>query len=157
MYGYHKSMALPTFSRVTAESTLGLRWRVLRADQPRESAIYPGDDAPTTLHLAALVDGLIASVASFYAEAHPALPARAPSRLRGMATEPALQGQGIGTQLLRVALGELGRRGHDLLWCNAREKAVPFYENLGFGCHGERFELPMIGPHALMAVSIRAR
>ena len=38
----------------------------------------------------------------------------------------------------------------DRLWCNARIKAVPFYERNGFAIHGGPFEIAGIGTHYLM-------
>lgn len=39
----------------------------------------------------------------------------------------------------------------DLIWCNARIKAVNFYENLGFEKLGDKFMIPEIGEHYIMA------
>jgi hypothetical protein len=38
----------------------------------------------------------------------------------------------------------------ELLWFNARETAVPFYEKLGCTKKGASFEIPEIGLHFLM-------
>jgi len=143
-----------TITTVPTARTIDLRWRVLRANQPRDACAYPGDDAPETFHLAALVDDEVVSVASFYAEPHPEVVGLAPYRLRGMATAPELRGRGLGTELVRRGLMALTSRGADVLWCNARIGAVPFYERLGFARQGEVFELPMIGPHYVMSVRL---
>jgi predicted GNAT family N-acyltransferase len=36
------------------------------------------------------------------------------------------------------------------LWCNAREKAVKFYQNNGFEIIGEPFEIEKVGTHYVM-------
>lgn len=73
-----------------------------------------------------------------------------PARLRGMATAPAHRGQGFGSALLRFGTGHARRQGHDLVWCNARELAVPFYARQGFLPQGPLFPLAGIGIHQMM-------
>ena len=72
-------------------------------------------------------------------------------QLRGMAVDPALQGAGIGAQLLLAA--EQSVRDDSptgLLWCNARVPAVRFYEKNGWTVVSEQFEVPTAGPHVKM-------
>ena len=76
-------------------------------------------------------------------------------RVRGMATEPARRGAGIGGQLLRACIAHVESRGGVLMWCNARTPAVTLYERFGFFCVGDEFELPGIGPHYLMMKRIK--
>lgn len=68
-----------------------------------------------------------------------------------MATEPALQRQGVGRALMTGLLDFVARSGGGALWCNARLHAVGFYEGFGFVVTGEVFEEPEIGPHVRMA------
>ncbi|MFK7789853.1 MAG: hypothetical protein AB8C95_10235, partial [Phycisphaeraceae bacterium] len=52
-----------------------------------------------------------------------------------------------------TALAELVRAGTEQpmsLWCNARTSASGYYERLCFIQHGDLFEIPDIGPHAVM-------
>ena len=67
-----------------------------------------------------------------------------------MATHPAYRGRGAGRLLVEHALRLLQERGADLLWCNARLIAVPFYARLGFQVQGPEFDIPGIGPHHVM-------
>jgi ribosomal protein S18 acetylase RimI-like enzyme len=60
-------------------------------------------------------------------------------QLRGMATTPERQGQGIGGRLVATALSELRRRGGAIVWCDARTSAVGFYRRHGFTAEGEEF------------------
>ena len=141
--------------RITAEDARPVRHRVLRPGQPVDRLVYPGDDAPTTLHLGVrLGDGELVAVASFYHEPMPGLDAHA-IRLRGMATLPEHRAQGHGRRLVKHAIAEIARTHGEpptALWCNARISAAGYYERLGFRCRGDLFDIPDIGPHAVMVL-----
>ena len=49
------------------------------------------------------------------------------------------RGQGIGAAVLAAAIDFVAAQGAPLIWCNARESAVPFYARHGFSGHGEIF------------------
>jgi predicted GNAT family N-acyltransferase len=114
--------------------------------------IWPGDEAETTFHLAAHhSEADIIGIASFYTNGHTSVNAIHPMQLRGMATHPAVRGEGAGKEIIRYALRWLSSKGVDVVWCNAREVAVSFYEALGFIKIGDSFEIPGIGTHWVMS------
>ncbi|MBX6372287.1 MAG: hypothetical protein IRZ02_08545 [Acidothermus sp.] len=157
---------------VPVEVIRTLRWRVLRPTQPREAAVYPGDDGPETFHVAVLArdadavpapdaDALLAgdadavlagdadavlACASFYLEPTP--DGRPGWRLRGMAA--AVPRRGHGTAALLFGWEEVRRRGGALVWCNARLTAVPFYQRHGFVVTSGEFDVPPLGLHVRM-------
>jgi GNAT superfamily N-acetyltransferase len=137
---------------VEDSAIVGLRTRVLRPQfGPGQLATYAQDKDPTTSHWAARVGGKVVGCATFHLDPSPTAPAEQAIRLRGMAVDPSLQGQGIGAILMRHAMAELAARHTErLLWCNARLRAVSFYERLGFVRWGELFEIEGIGPHYVM-------
>ena len=45
---------------------------------------------------------------------------------------------------------ELKKRNCDMVWCNARLAAVPFYKSVGFKIIGDLFNIAGIGPHYYM-------
>lgn len=130
---------------------------MLRPHGTLADCVFKGDDDELTFHLGAFVDGKLVSVASFYFENHQAFEAKHPHqyRLRGMATLPEHQGQGLSSALLKIAFPLIKQNQCTLLWCNAREAAEGFYKKVGFVPTGEIFDLPMIGPHRLMSIEIR--
>jgi GNAT superfamily N-acetyltransferase len=140
---------------VDAEAVRPLRAEVLRPGQSREQLIFPGDDAPETLHAAVALEGHIVGVASVMREPYPHDSLTGDWRIRGMATSAELRGRGIGSAL--VARCEEHARAHAgaRLWCNARVRARTLYERAGFTVDGDLFELPMIGPHYLMRKPLR--
>jgi predicted GNAT family N-acyltransferase len=143
-----------TVVEVPAVVTHPLRRAVLRPDGG--AVDWPGDDDPATFHLAARTpDGQVLGIVRFspapcpYPEGGGAT-AVAPWQLRGMATDPAARGAGVGQALLVEGIARVVARGGDLVWCNARVPAAGFYERMGFTVVTEPFETPGIGPHVGM-------
>jgi GNAT superfamily N-acetyltransferase len=144
---------------VTVDRIIDLRHRILRAGLPVATATFEGDDGPHTTHYAAfLIDaeggqptGRPIGCASFMLKDLDWTPAW---QLRGMATDRAFQGRGVGRQLLETAIRELGSHPQydhvELMWCNAREPAVKFYEKYGWRCVSDVFDIPTAGPHIKM-------
>jgi predicted GNAT family N-acyltransferase len=140
-----------TVEEVPAGVTYPLRGAVLRPGRPVE---MPGDDDPSTLHLAARTpEGQVVGVVRF----HPAPcpwrdDARSAWQLRGMATDPAVRGTGAGRALVAFGLRRVVELGGDLVWCDARAAASGFYERMGFRVVTEQYEISPIGPHFGMLV-----
>lgn len=149
-----------TVDRVSAEIVRPLRTRVLRPTWTDRLATYPEDEAPDTVHVAAWKGPDVVGVATVYPEAPPeplrgAIPESAYAddagwRLRGMATAPAVRGQGFGAAVLLECFDAIRGAGGTHLWCNARSGAVPFYRSLGLATVGDEFDIPEIGPHFVM-------
>lgn len=135
---------------IKAAETYPLRLKVLRPGGIEEDCHFPNDRLEGAFHFGVHYNGDRITVASFYPEKHPALNAWKPYRLRGMATDPDHQGKGAGKRLMLFAMEHLKAQKADLVWCNARLVAVPFYERLGFEKTGDQFDIPGIGPHFLM-------
>lgn len=141
---------------ITAEQTRPLRARILRPGQPAEQLVYPGDDAPDTLHAGAILDDQIVGIATVSRQmplAHFILPEddlKSCWQLRGMATIPEVRGQGWGGRLLRVIIGHAAAHGGTFLWCNARTPVLGFYRRYRFVVRGDQFMIPHAGPHYFM-------
>jgi len=126
------------------------------------ASLYPGDDNPLAVHGAVRSeDGALRSVGSLLPEepapwvaAWPGTPPVAAGgrwwRIRGMATEPAWRGRGLGRSVLELLLERAAAAGGGTVWCNARVPALGFYRRAGFRSIGEVFEAPGIGPHVVM-------
>jgi len=135
--------------QVPAFLVLRLRQSVLRPHQNVVDVGFEGDATGT--HFAAFdTSSAIVGVVSLIGE--PPDESGTPSwRLRGMATEPTLQRQGVGRALMTGLLDFVARSGGGGIWCNARLHAVGFYELFGFVVTGEVFEEADIGAHVRMA------
>ncbi|MBK9286155.1 MAG: GNAT family N-acetyltransferase [Flavobacteriales bacterium] len=139
---------------IKARELWPLRHKVLRPHMTLEDCDYPHDKDTDTFHLATVEEGRILCIGSFYKESSPKLKGWKQYRLRGMATEPERRGAGLGTDLIHFALEHLRAQQADVLWCNARENALPFYAKLGFTTHGGEFDIPGIGPHYLLSIKL---
>jgi len=127
-------------AEIEAAQTHDLRRRVLR-DGRSENLAFPEDDRPGAFHLGVRQTpaGPLLAVASFSPEETPYRPGRSAVRLRGMATEGACQGRGIGRRLVEEATRRLRTDGFEVLWANGRDGALGFYRRLGFEIVGDGF------------------
>jgi GNAT superfamily N-acetyltransferase len=141
---------------VEIDETLALRKAVLRPWLTLEDARATYVGAGEHFHVGALLEGRLVSTAGFVTETqadHGQTLGRIQWRLRGMASEPALQGRGLGGKVLSFGMAELARRLGRAgqpgagLWCSGRLAAQSFYERHGFAPIGEIFETPGTGPH----------
>ncbi|HEX5175503.1 MAG TPA: GNAT family N-acetyltransferase [Chthoniobacteraceae bacterium] len=148
---------VPLIEEITAEQTIDVRWPVLRAGLPRDSAVFPGDNDPATRHLGAFdASKRLMAVASIYRAQFPDQP-HIPHcwQLRGMATVAAAQRRGFGSALVRACISAAMNAGGEILWCNARTPARQFYLRHGFTQTGAEFEIPTAGPHIRMWRKLR--
>lgn len=135
---------------INASDTHALRHEVLRPRQFMEEMEWPQDRAENSFHLGLSIGGHLISVVSFIRERNELLRGWKQYRLRGMATHPEFQGQGAGTKLLHFGVDHLRTLKADLVWCNAREKAMALYGKEGFLPQGVPFDIEGIGVHQLM-------
>ncbi len=146
-----------TVSLIDLDAAFELRKAVLRPWLTRADARAAYEGIEEHFQVGALRDGKLVSTAGFVIDAHPDY-REAPFgplqwRLRGMATEPTQQGQGLGGRVVAFGIEEIARRlsaagqARATLWCNGRTGAQFFYERCGFAPLGEVFETPGTGPH----------
>lgn len=135
---------------MTVEEILPLRSEVLRGGGPLERALLPGDTEGLGVHWGTWLGDLLVACVSLYEVASD--DGVRSTQLRGMATAPELRSQGLGGALLNVAIRDWEERADAVrpLWCNARIRAVPFYERHGFVGEGEPFVFPGVGEHLRM-------
>lgn len=136
--------------QISARDTYPLRHKVLCAGRDFDTAIFEGDEEEQNFHLGAFEDGKLVSVASFYYEKNPNFDGDDHFQLRGMATAEGFRQKGLSRELLKVAFPIIKQNFCNLVWCNARTTAVPFYEKVGFQKFGEEFDIPEVGRHILM-------
>lgn len=75
-------------------------------------------------------------------------------RIRGMATAPHARGRGVGSKLLAGLVEHARTAGASRVWCNARTPARSLYERAGFRAVSEEFDIPGIGPHFVMELTV---
>ena len=124
---------------------------------PLATAHFDGDDDPTTIHLAAVLDAddAVVGCATLMARPYRDHPAW---QLRGMATRADLARRGVGRAVLAAAEELVRERGGPLvLWCNARLAAVPFYASGGWQVVSAEFDIPGVGPAPRHGAGIELR
>jgi GNAT superfamily N-acetyltransferase len=137
--------------QIPASETISIRWLILRSGFPRETAIFDGDEAPTTQHFGGFIEERLEGVTSIYQVPCPDRPdAPRAWQLRGMATLPEVRGLGVGKALLAACESAVRNAGDSLLWCNARTSAIEFYARLGWSISSDEFNIPTVGPHRRM-------
>ena len=131
-----------------------VRQLVLRRGIP-DHVRWEEDDDPRTWHLGALDGDLVVGVVSLRPEPTPYRPGAAAVRFYAMAVRDECQRRGVGSMLLRAALAGCRERGARVVWANARDSALVFYQGLGLGVVGDGFIHPAIGiPHHVVLVDL---
>ena len=120
---------------LTAAETHPLRLAVLRADTPNRIVTFAEDDWPGTVHLGVLHAGAIVAISTWIPRPHHDENA---VQLRGMATAPQMQGQGVGAILLEAGCEQATKVAH-VVWARARDAALNFYLRHGFAIEGDGF------------------
>ncbi|HEU5265281.1 MAG TPA: GNAT family N-acetyltransferase [Jatrophihabitans sp.] len=123
---------------VDEAATRELRRQVLRPALALTDPL-PGDELSTVVHLAAVDAGTVVCTCFVYRDPCPWLPDRPAWHLRQMATLPGRRGAGHGRAVVEAAAAHARDAGAEILWCNARETAAGFYQQVGFTVHGETF------------------
>jgi ribosomal protein S18 acetylase RimI-like enzyme len=112
--------------------------------------VLSGDEDPTTYHLAAVDGDKVVCIGSFYEASYPEIPGSRQFQLRGMATDEEYRRQKLGAKLLDRGMEIARKRGGEVMWCNARTRAISFYLAQGFEQFGAEFDIPTVGPHVRM-------
>ena len=110
----------------------------------RPMLAFDGDDLPTTIHLGLTVDARATTVVAVSTWLRRAVRRTGPRpravQLRGMATEPSMQGRGLGALLLAAGVrARPARTGAEVVWARARSTALAFYLANGFDAVGDEF------------------
>jgi hypothetical protein len=140
---------------IQADDVLPVRNEVLRDGKlTLEQCRFPGDDAEGAFHLGYFDKEQPVCVVTFFPKSYDGYTGRG-YQLRGMATLESHRSKGIGNQLVNFAIVYLRGQKANYIWCNAREKALRFYADLGFEIISDEFEVPNIGPHRVMYLKIQ--
>ena len=135
---------------ISSEKTIPVRQPVLRAGRPVADCIFDGDDLETTIHLGAFINNKLVGVVTYMKNANTLFDSENQYQLRGMAVLEDYQAKGVGKKLLYKGEQILKLKEAQLIWCNARIIALPFYKSDGFKIIGEEFHIPTVGPHFVM-------
>lgn len=135
---------------ISTPETFLVRHPVLRPGKPLETCCFAGDDLPTTRHFGIFDGEKIIGVLSLFVASNDWIAAESQLQFRGMAVLAAYQNKGIGAILMEFAETQIKDKSGVIIWLNAREKAVTFYEKMGYSKTGEPFSIGDIGTHFVM-------
>ena len=140
---------------IEVEELLAVRNEVLREGRLKpEECLFPTDKISGAFHLGYYINQELACVVSLHPQGYGDFSGTG-YQLRGMATIEKHRGKGIGNQLVNFAIVYLKGQKANYIWCNARKKAIRFYQGVGFEIVSDEFEVAGIGPHHVMYVKIR--
>jgi ribosomal protein S18 acetylase RimI-like enzyme len=139
---------------ISAKETYLVRQPVLRHGKPIESCHFEGDDLPTTHHFGLFYDKRLIGVVSVFSIKNCIFNSPNQFQIRGMAILSEYQKRGFGEKLLHHCEAYIKSQNGTLIWFNARESAISFYEKSNYNKDGAPFSIPEIGPHFLMKKEI---
>lgn len=136
---------------IPASRVYPVRQEVLRPGKPPEQCIFAGDDHDSTFHLGLFENDSLVGVVSYMNTANAIFDDLHQYQLRGMAVLESHKGKGYGAALLLEGEKKLRKQEIPwLLWFNARDYAVGFYEKYGYQTIGEKFDIPGVCEHIVM-------
>jgi predicted GNAT family N-acyltransferase len=140
--------------KINSRDTFLVRQPILREGKPIESCQFDGDDLETTTHFGLFIDKNIIGVLSVFKNNNVIFNTENQFQIRGMAILKKFQRKGFGDELVKHSEEHVKSQFGKLIWFNARESAVPFYEKLGYIKIGEPFPIADIGIHYIMKKEI---
>jgi GNAT superfamily N-acetyltransferase len=135
---------------ITTAETYLVRHPVLRPGKAIETCRFEGDDLASTVHFGIFEDEKVIGVLSLFDASNSGIAAETQLQFRGMAVLAAYQNKGIGAILMEFAETQIKAKTGAIIWLNAREKALPFYEKMGYQKMGQPFTIGDIGIHFVM-------
>lgn len=140
--------------KIEFKATFVVRHPVLRNGKPLETCCFEGDDLSTTTHFGLFFDDKLVGVVSVFKTENSIFTSEQQLQIRGMAILPEFQKNGFGTDLMKHCEAHYSGKNEVLIWFNARENAVPFYEKLGYSIVGAPFYIAEVGTHYVMKKEI---
>ncbi len=137
-------------NKISYIETYPIRHAILRAGKPIETCFFEGDDLPTTTHFGLFVDKKITGVVSIFKNKNDIFIHSNQLQIRGMAVLEEAQKLGYGKLLILECERYAISLKTNLIWFNAREKAITFYEKQDYKKHGDSFNIANVGVHFLM-------
>lgn len=139
-----------TIREISALEAYSVRHPVLREGKPIESCHFDGDELDSTIHLGLFINCALIGVISLFKNKNANFIENKQFQIRGMAVLKHHQKMGYGIKLIKEAEHIIHKYNCNLLWFNARERAVDFYKKMGYTVIGESFIINDIGTHFVM-------
>ena len=141
-------------TQISASNSYSVRHPILRPGKPFESCRFEGDELPTTTHFGLFNTKKLIGVVSVFKNNNSTFNIDNQFQIRGMAVLTEFQKKGFGKDLMNHCAEFIKSQNGTLIWFNAREIAVPFYEKLGYIKSGNPYTIADIGLHYVMQKEI---
>ncbi len=135
---------------INAEATYSIRKAVLRKGKTWSSCLFEGDNLTSTVHYGLFVNKELAGIISLFENKFGNFTNQNQLQIRGMAVLESHQKKGFGHLLVIKAEEYAKTKEMEVIWFNARETAVGFYEKLGYQIIDKSFLIEGIGSHYSM-------
>jgi ribosomal protein S18 acetylase RimI-like enzyme len=135
---------------ISAFEIIIVRHPVLRFGKPIESCRFEGDDLPTTKHFGLFYEDQLSAVISVFEEKSILFFEENQFQIRGMAVLEQHQKKGFGEALLKYCENQIRNNRVEIIWFNARQTAIGFYEKYQYQKIGDGFEIADIGIHYVL-------
>jgi ribosomal protein S18 acetylase RimI-like enzyme len=135
---------------ISAFETIIVRHPVLRFEKPIETCRFEGDDLPTTSHFGLFYEDQLSAVISVFEEKSILFFEENQFQIRGMAVLEQHQKKGFGEALLKYCENQIRNNRVEIIWFNARQTAIGFYEKYQYQKIGDGFEIADIGIHYVL-------
>lgn len=139
-----------TLKEITALATYPVRHPVLRKGKPIETCSFDNDEHTTTKHFGLFDNEELKGVVSVFEKKNSIFKSEKQFQVRGMAVLESAQGYGFGKLLMLEVEKYCKKEKAKIIWFNARENAIGFYENMGYRINGTSFDIVGIGIHYVM-------
>ena len=136
--------------QLSFEETYPIRQIVLRPNRPLETCFFEGDELETTLHFGGFVNNELVGIISLFKNNHLSFQEENQYQIRGMAVLENFRKYGLGKKIVEYSEDYLKQKNISLIWFNARESAVGFYQKSGYEIIGDSFNIPDVGIHYVM-------
>tara|TARA_B100000963_G_scaffold317855_1_gene298547 strand:+ start:454 stop:1041 length:588 start_codon:yes stop_codon:yes gene_type:complete len=135
-----------TFKPITLQIIKNYRKENLYHNLPKKLASYKEDSYLTTKHFGLFCDNKLISGLTLIEDKNENQNNRS-IQIRGMFTIKSEYNKGYGSTLINLLIKYLKKRDFQIIWCNARLKAINFYKKNNFYGSGKTFKIKLIGDH----------
>jgi len=139
-----------TFKQIKPEDVVVMRHKVLKMGQPLETCYFEGDLDEGTKHFGAFLNNELVGAVTMMLKKTDTYKVHPVYRLTGLSIEQEHQHKHIGKRLLHFAEENISRKRTVMIWCFARDYAVPFYKKSGYQLNVQEVVIPHIGSHRIM-------
>lgn len=137
--------------KIQPTDTYIVRHPVLRKGKAIETCRFENDELPSTIHFGCFFEGKLVGVVSLFEKSNNLFEEKNQFQLRGMAVLEEYQKKGLGEKLIIFLENYIkNNQENALIWLNARESALKFYEKLNYVVIGNVFDIKDIGKHYMM-------